>query len=541
MNGLRKPSRIQSKSHPLRFTIYILIVVILFDFGSFFKHKSWAIQLCVGGALIVCIIIGAYRRYHASPTIRFGRSSYRLIAETDLHPKPMHATALAIQIFILSVIKPEEIRQLVVEELEIERQGVLRTVTVDIIIPPKLLGSDGAAQTGPLLLAFEPQEAGTYIDDFTITDQAGHRLRILRPEEYVNLVWTALNVLLRSAYETADNHSLPNDATEAINAAIKQVAKPRIGVNKFEVADRLENLGAPNDVQTKLAAQLVRVLSSFAPSIVEVSTDDTYKITLNHSQLASYRLFLGSSPGQRLTGLFFASGPTNVTVGLSNCRTTQEYRLWVRVPDGYYFVGQTLLPTASADVAQVRWRTRRRHGLPYAFFSMSGGPNLPPSSPEWSLRLSFAEVPPGKSLSATIAALSCAILMWFIGITVSHTSKGIGTDVPALLLAFPAVAAGWLSFDRPSKRLSEGPLIVQCSLLFTLVLSLIAAGLFMLSQIRFIILRPDTFGGLRFLWVSQPVWILVLLLALLNAVIITRVCVRDAYRYVRILEDRYGP
>jgi hypothetical protein len=444
---------------------------------------------------------------------------------------------IGIRAFVLTMTNPALVRQLVVEEMTVERQGIRRDVTVHMLIPRRIR-RDAEESSGVLTYCLPAmwRDAGSPLQIVEITGSEGRQLRVLRNEEYLQLVRVALTTLLRAAYQlSSQDQPLPPQAVSLLDDALDLLAKrAKKSADNSDITGGILDLDVDHKEYLKLAAEMIRKLSSAIPVVVEIPFDSNratmrYQehVPLTHS--ARGRVFAA-------VGVLLGAGPTRLQVALSDYRTTQEYRLRVRVPDGYYFSGQHLVGVDSADQDNLQWTMQRRNGLPYAFFSLSWDPHvsLPAEYPR--LRLSFAEVPPGKSLSAAIAAGSCAALIWFIGLALSHTTKsGIGTDAPALLLAFPAVAAGWLSFDRPSKRLSEGPLSAQVSLLSTLALSLVAAGMFMLSESSFAIFRKDAFDGLGLLGISLPTWIVMLLLAIINASFISWVCLRETLGYLRVL------
>jgi hypothetical protein len=96
--------------------------------------------------------------------------------------------------------------------------------------------------------------------------------------------------------------------------------------------------------------------------------------------------------------------------------------------------------------------------------------------------LSFNEVPPGSVSGAALAAIASTVLIWIIGYGLTHDHGGIlDTDAPALLLAFPGVAASWLGFDKVT-RLFEGTLTARLSLACTASASLLATGLYLIRN-----------------------------------------------------------
>jgi hypothetical protein len=443
-----------------------------------------------------------------------------------------------IRAFILSVIYSDAIRQLTIEDIIIERQGVRRDETATISIPEQLrYRPETPGEAKNYIVAFGWRDGQMPKNDLEILEsETRQKLRVIRYEEYLSLTRLALGTLLRLAYRLPEGEQLPAKTASIFDEALQRIARPSTDSAKHsDIEHRIRSLKAPDNIYLNIAAQVIGRLISAAPLIVEIPVDSNGAAIIHYRELLPMKLVVRGRV-KALARVAFGAGPTTLDIPLSGHRAAQEYRVWVRVPEGYYFRGQQLLGLDGSAPDGLRWRMRRRDGLPYTFFTMSGGSLAPGyASGNLRLRLSFAEVPPGKSLTASLAAGSCAILIWFIGLALSRTTGAIGTDAGALLLTFPAVAAGWLSFDGPSKRLSEGPMLPQASLLLTLVISLVAAGVFILDQSKFAILNSNALGGLRLLGISKPIWIIIFMLAVLNTGIVTQVCVREALGYLRVL------
>jgi len=137
-------------------------------------------------------------------------------------------------------------------------------------------------------------------------------------------------------------------------------------------------------------------------------------------------------------------------------------------------------------------------------------------------------------MRAAVSAVASFLLILLIGIVISRNPDP-GTDAPAILLSLPAIAAAWLGFDNPNRRLLEGTLTARFSLISTAILSIAASGLFMTHKA----LTPkdnDPINAIRYNWlhfgdnvsvlgVTDISWGVLTMLALINAAYVS-------YRYI---------
>jgi hypothetical protein len=161
-------------------------------------------------------------------------------------------------------------------------------------------------------------------------------------------------------------------------------------------------------------------------------------------------------------------------------------------------------------------RFRRRLGQPHGhfyarYFPESRGDEQP------RIRFKFGEIPPGSLLRAAIAAVASLFLIWLVGIVNSNHADP-GTDAALLLLAFPAAAAAWIGFEAPSRRLLEGTLRARVSLIVTAGQSIAATGVYMAhkaygNSLTWVKLPLN----LHIFWMNDVSWLVVLMVALVNA------------------------
>jgi hypothetical protein len=235
--------------------------------------------------------------------------------------------------------------------------------------------------------------------------------------------------------------------------------------------------------------------------------------------------------------------PVEVEIELANASTCQSYHLRIAGPSGLYLSEQTpidfdnaVTKTAKGAPTPPHCRFRRRLGQAHAHFYSR---YFPETAAEERPRIKFQylEVPPGSMFRATATAFACLALVWLVGWLSKMANNP--SDVPALLLAFPALAATWLGFDAPSKRLLEGTLSARFCLLATGILSISGSGLFMLQAARG---QADPLPPLplniSFLGVSNWPWAVLVAFALINFVHIAYKTFVATWRYAYLSTRR---
>lgn len=101
----------------------------------------------------------------------------------------------------------------------------------------------------------------------------------------------------------------------------------------------------------------------------------------------------------------------------------------------------------------------------------------------------FFERMPGSMGSATWSALAACVLIWLAAAAkvwadpASPPSPVGGTDIVAVLLAFPVVIALWAGVDRPQSLLGD-VLIARVTKSFTILISIAAAYTYVLGPLE---------------------------------------------------------
>jgi hypothetical protein len=386
-----------------------------------------------------------------------------------------------------------------------------------------------------------------------VTGTAGESGQASTPSELSTAVQDAENVALRSIIRRGS----PNeDEIRTAVAGIKSLQRslpPLSGGLPREESDKLRQQAW---TLLQLAAKFVETLSYDYAIVVPASCRADGRIGLRYERTVVPSLQLsrrtpGRSPA-KLTGwlmrsfkdrlrLLLGARPVDLTISLENACTSQSFHLMVVCPDGLYLkdqniphINEYLHNNARPMNVPPYCRLRRRLGQPYAHFysryfpepkekrqhESAGQPDdsgkQSPRAPY--LYLVFHEVPPASIFRASLVAVSTALLIWLVGLVVSHIPNGDpGTDVPAFLLVFPAVIAAWLGFDAPSRRLLEGTLGGRLSLMFSALSAVAASGLFMIYKTKLGMLHGEFPRKIAVFGIGQISWALLVGLAGMNA------------------------
>ncbi|MEV4711366.1 hypothetical protein [Micromonospora sp. NPDC049374] len=403
---------------------------------------------------------------------------------------------------------------------------------------------------------------GELVDNLHVRAADGSELPVLSYRQYLQLVARSLRTLLDIAYSGDISEQSRSEAFEAEQLALRaimrrtkkeaidpsstEVNRDQSGVNALRnLAKKKNGATVQNHAAISLAVELVNKLSSHYAVVAAIPCPPEGKFVISYERMMTPSLALAPISDGILSWLkararlLLGSRPVDFTVTLDNACTTQSYHLFIDAQDGV-FVGVQESDDLVAYL-NAHWRSkqqkaeedhvlepspppyyrfRRRAGQRYAHFyarffpaPMSGlakGEKIP------EVRFRFYEVPPGSVFRAVITATAAALLIWLIGFVTSRKPDP-GTDVPAFLLVFPAVAAAWLGFDGQPRRLIEGTLAARISLVATVLCSIAACGLFMIFKAGLPYLQWELPVGLSILGITSTAWGLLCLTSLANA------------------------
>ncbi|MEU4805780.1 hypothetical protein [Actinosynnema sp. NPDC023587] len=465
--------------------------------------------------------------FHQVPADRAGSLREEVRKSDDL--KPHEA-----MIFAAAVVRPEQFRRRIVEEYTPGRRTLEKSTTVDIDIPKRLVGKNNKEH---VYLPVVINKKGDLLDDFHIYESNSDETQWLSYRQYLSLTAEVLHVLLLSAHRLPRGTDLPVSTGEAELLALQCIVHRHDtrspAAPDFSGAEAIERLAVTNPGARDLAGLFVRQLSRNFAIVASVDGPVAkrhrfkYRLTLTPEvRLSGSAARRNRSPAGYLR-LLVGARPVALHLDIANAATCESYHLHVHAPDDLYLARQetigldrVLLRQAEKAPTLPHCRFRRRLGQPHAHFYCRYLPALEDGERPL-LRLRFFEVPPGTVMRATVTALAAFAILWLVGYVNSRTAAP-DTDAPAFLLAFPALAATWLGFDAPSRKLLEGTLSARVCLIASAVLSLVGSALFLLHKTAAEGYGwPRVPGGHSLLGVTDLGWAITVAVALLNA---TRIC-----------------
>jgi len=237
--------------------------------------------------------------------------------------------------------------------------------------------------------------------------------------------------------------------------------------------------------------------------------------------------------------------PSQVTIPVDLAMTAGSYHLRINGPSEKYVVEQILrcaeclqrLPrhrqngetTGCIHVRRQRglgdshFHLRGRFGQSFTHLYMRGFASRAYRGARFELLVRFNETPPGSRAAATVTALTAVIFIWVIGHLTSHHEIVSNSDLPAILLALPAVAASWFGLASGSAALVGSSLNARLSFIFSGILSVASVVVYLLQSPDMEDARqlPMRVGHMTVAGVSNPVWTVLLGAAFLSLVYIS--------------------
>ncbi|BBB01331.1 hypothetical protein RVR_8695 [Actinacidiphila reveromycinica] len=452
------------------------------------------------------------------------------------------------RLLALSIVKPDAVRDRVVESYETDHRTLHRKVTTDFRIDSRQYA--GRSRRKRQYLALCVSAKGDMHDGFRVHAADGLALTTESHRDCLALVASMVRVLVLNAYRGHGldvDDDLPPDAQDverrALDLIINPGAREAPGVLTRQECEVVQQLGdlIPGNNQAKLAATLVEALISQYVVItsVPVPRDGVVSITYEQTVILSEDRSARASGGSGLKMILrraLGARPIVVKVRVDNAWTCRSFHLDVTGPEGFYLGRQAMEPDAAVWFAEhggdtierpdPYYRFRRRLGQRYAHFYARDFPEPKPGEKHPQLGFHFYEAPPGSDFRASLAAVCTVLLVWLTGLAVSNDAlsagASLGSDVPALLLALPAIAAGRLGGGLGLQGRSARSLSAVLSMIATFLISVAATTFFILRNAgnRLPRLNGALPQHLSVLGVDRAAWAVLIVLAAGNALAI---------------------
>lgn len=399
----------------------------------------------------------------------------------------------ALRTFALSIANPPDVRSRAVETIEPAARAFWQTVSAHFTIT----GSNSATGTVSPVAIMLPAK-GELQDNLAITDEAGEGVATLTYYEYLALVMRTVRQLIVASDVSALHRprlfTLEQSVMNVIRQHLNEATIPLVRQHLSRCLDEIDDLkqhcqsvDGQNQLQT-LASFTEALAFNFAiVALIEGSGNRvvTYKRTVVPRMRVtpfSYKVVAYLRDRFRL---LLGARPVDLYMKLSNASSAASYHLEVVGPEGMYVARQQVLGIED-ELLRLRnlgsetpyYRLRRRLGQRYlhAYFR-SVSPDV---AQRCILRARFLEVPPGSIARAGVASVANFVLIFLAGTLLSVGSqKQLASDFPALILAFPAVAAAAVGFENLRSALFESTLASRLAVIATIFLSVAASGLYL--------------------------------------------------------------
>ncbi|MGW5748260.1 hypothetical protein [Amycolatopsis sp. NPDC003861] len=505
---------------------------------------AWTVfSMAVEKATLICagvLLIGVFAKIDGTTKAQRGHA-HRHVQQVSLGAvrklqvdaaQDMMINALQAQFLALSVLRPADVRQRVTETYTPNGGTIKQAVTIEAQLPRPHFMKDGRLPEDlrsvyfPVLI---PRK-GTFQDNFDVRGADGTSLRRLTYREYLKLVACTLRILLATGFsprttQRPELHALLDVAQRRRCDGDMSSRRSPAGWERLDKMANADNRPAVAKVAGLLAASLARKLQGHYAVVVAVAPDEGGRFIVRYEQT----LLPSPSRNRKMAGMSRALGarPVQLEVGLDNAASCQSYHAQANCPD-YLFLGRQelslgdqVLETVREDApTPVHLRLRKRFGQPHGHLYSRFFPESPERS---TLKFTFYEVPPASVFRAAITAVTAFLLVLAVGVVMSREPDA-GTDAPAILLAFPAVAAALVGFDKPQRSILDSTLAARCSLMITAVLSVVASALFMVTKV----LKYD-WPHLPLNWsligVTSVFWVMLTGVAFINTCMIVWVCI----------------
>ncbi len=469
--------------------------------------------------------IGSHRRTEFDPVPPSQAVELQRLAGSDTS-----LSLAAARAFALAVIEPSEFRQRIAETYEPGQRTLYQKVTIQGRIPRRLWrkasdGQGGSKYPSELFMPLLIPRKGELSDKLRLTARDGSELPAIAYVEYLQIAAKVLRILLMAAFDLKDPKARLSQAVlDVERRALVRLLHRGEWSNDGDPdpAQQLAELSAEKPELLKVAAGFIRCLSDRYALVANVPLE-------SDRFLVSYeRTVVPNAHFGRIRGwvrVLLGARPVDLTIQLDNATTCKSYHLIVECPEGLYLREQEVIGIGSRTTTgdgriPPYSRFRSRSGQPYGHFYARFFDKQARVSPEARVRFQFVEVPPGSLFRAAIAAATCFLLILVVGSVISGAENhDPGSDAPAFLLAFPAVAATWLGFEAPSRRLFEGTLTARLSLLATALLSVAASALFMFYKSKTGLSPAPWPNGGSILGITEISWTVLAGLALMNGLV----------------------
>ena len=546
--------------------VSVLVVMACIDYGHLIADVPDYVIRTLLACLAVVLLAWRIPHFHGQ-RLRARPPKFELVHLNELHARSLQARAgssgidaTQAKLFAHAVTQPNSLRQRIVDTYTPGRRTIEQRVSIGVRIPRELLQNLGANRSitdVPIYFPVIVPVKGKLQDGFDLTGADGSSSSVLGYREYLQLAASVLRLLLLTMCREQGYTTLPLTYRSAEQAGLRQIMKRGLSrsfagpitatMSKLDIKPTTSAgyqiaglLGNSNNIPEvladccRLAVAFVDKLTNHYCIVGSFRADQDGRMLIKYEQSIIPALAMSDDAAERRIRLggwlrvALGARPVDLTIAINNASTCKSYHLRLLCGEELYLGAQEAVDFDKNMSVQVAGapttpyvRFRERLGQGYAHFYTRFFPE-PVAGTRPRIRFVFFEVPPGSMIRSAVTALAAFGLIWVVAAVNSRTPNP-DTDAPAFLLAFPAIAAAWLGFESPTRRLLEGTLKSRFCLVVTAVVSLAAAALFLAHKA--ILPDPESWPrlpwGWTFLGVSDAAWVVLLFVAFINAAVIS--------------------
>ncbi|MFF0177345.1 hypothetical protein [Micromonospora profundi] len=455
----------------------------------------------------------------------------------------------AIAMFVELVVDPARRRSRLTETIDLDERAVVQQVSISFSLPD---ADDGGRMLYVPVL--QPLK-GELVDNFHLRSARGESLTTMSYEESVRLASAGLRLLVEmsAGQQPTPAHRMLEEVERAAELALLQIVATRGPMNS-QIVDRrmdviLEKIKFRDDESRQRVRKYVAALSSSYPIVAVIPTAD---LSSGRLLLKYERTFIPSSLVRGWGGLLrlgLGLKPDQVAVPVELALTADSYHLRVNAPSNKYVLKQFLQCRHCRTLATRRWRgrrphgqqdehdkkglcahetgptaevdhhfrVRRRRGQSFVHVYMRGYAQESPKMRDLQLIARFKEVPPGARGRAVVTAVATTLLIAVAGNLITSPQGAQVGGLPALMLALPAVAAGWFGMASDNNALVGGSMLARLSLIVSGAVSVVAVILYLGSPPPALPApQGSTLGHLTFVGITDWRWVVLCVISALN-------------------------
>jgi hypothetical protein len=459
--------------------------------------------------------------------------------------------------FIELITSPAEYRSRVAETIDLEGRGIHKRVSVEFVLPDSDLDNEYF-----YLPVLQPGK-GDLVDNFRLIDGSGSSLTNMSYLETVELAAIGLRALLIIAAGMQYSQWTTRTRTAELillELIARRGPSPARSIRR-SIKRGLKLLEGRASRDTK---DLIRTyLSSLSTSYPIVAVVPKSLIVMNRVLLRYEQTIMPSSQSVGLSGkvrIGIGVRPSQVILPLDLAMTASSYHLRINGPAEKYVVEQILRcadcrqrvqragqrtqtvscvhAQGNGDPPDSHFHLRGRFGQNFTHLYMRGYASQAYKDTRFEILVRFNETPPGSRAVAAVTALTALIFIWVIGHLASNHEIISNSDLPAVLLALPAVAASWFGLAAGSEALVGSSLHARLSLMFSGILSVASVVVYLLQDASMAVTskQPVRAGHMSNLaGVSNPEWMGLLVAAFLGLVYISWHLLARIRNYMRLI------